>query len=34
MLQPESSAEVVIANLRRHLRGEPMAGRVDRARGY
>lgn len=32
--QPLSSAQVVIDNLCRHARGEPLVGRVDRARGY
>jgi glyoxylate/hydroxypyruvate reductase A len=32
--QAESGAEAVIANLRRHSRGEALAGLVDRARGY
>lgn len=30
----ESGAEAVLANLRRHARGEPMAGLIDRKRGY
>ena len=34
MTQPESAAEVVIDNLRRHRAGEPMTGLVDRSRGY
>ena len=34
MSQPESSAEAVIANIRAHRRGEPMAGLVERHRGY
>jgi glyoxylate/hydroxypyruvate reductase A len=32
--QPETSAAAVLENLRRHLRGEPLVGLVDRARGY
>jgi len=32
--QPQSAARVVIDNLRRHARGEPLVGRVDRIRGY
>ena len=32
--QPESSAGVVIDNIRRHQRGEPLVGLVDRQRGY
>lgn len=34
MTQPASAAEVVLDNLRRFERGEPMTGLVDRARGY
>ncbi|OUM03835.1 2-hydroxyacid dehydrogenase [Variovorax sp. JS1663] len=34
MTQPLSAAEVVIDNLQRFERGEPMLGLVDRARGY
>jgi glyoxylate/hydroxypyruvate reductase A len=32
--QPESSADAVLANVRRHERGEPLVGLVDRSRGY
>lgn len=32
--QPVTAARAVIENLRRHARGEPLAGLVDRARGY
>ena len=32
--QPETSAGVVIDNIRRHQRGEPLVGLVDRQRGY
>jgi glyoxylate/hydroxypyruvate reductase A len=32
--QPESSADAVLANVRRHQRGEPLIGLVDRSRGY
>jgi glyoxylate/hydroxypyruvate reductase A len=32
--QPESAVEAVIANLRRHQRGDAMEGLVDRGRGY
>lgn len=32
--QPDSGAEVVIANIHRHLRGERPIGLVDRSRGY
>jgi glyoxylate/hydroxypyruvate reductase A len=34
MTQPASAARVVIDNLRRFARGEPLVGLVDRARGY
>jgi glyoxylate/hydroxypyruvate reductase A len=34
MTQPQTAARVVIDNLRRFVRGEPMIGLVDRARGY
>ena len=34
MTQPISAANVVIDNLRRHARGEPLIGLVDRERGY
>lgn len=32
--QPRTAARAVIDNLRRHARGEPLAGLVERARGY
>jgi len=32
--QPETAVEVVMANLRRHARGEPLLGTVDLGRGY
>jgi glyoxylate/hydroxypyruvate reductase len=32
--RPETAVEAVIANLRRHARGEPLVGAVDRGRGY
>jgi glyoxylate/hydroxypyruvate reductase A len=32
--QPESSASAVLENVRRHQRGEPLLGLVDRSRGY
>ena len=32
--QPESSAEVILENVLRHRRGEPLVGLVDRGRGY
>jgi glyoxylate/hydroxypyruvate reductase A len=34
MTQPQTAARVVIDNLRRHARGEPLVGLVDRAHGY
>ena len=34
MTQPTSAARATIANLRRHARGEPLVGLVDRGRGY
>ena len=34
MTQPNSAAGAVIENLRRHARGEPLVGLVDRERGY
>jgi glyoxylate/hydroxypyruvate reductase A len=34
MTQPDTAAEVVIDNLRRHQQGLPMIGQVDRAKGY
>jgi glyoxylate/hydroxypyruvate reductase len=34
MTQPESAVEAVLENIRRHQGGLPMAGLVDRARGY
>jgi len=32
--QPESSAAAVLENVKRHMRGEPLVGLVDRSRGY
>jgi len=32
--QPESSAAAVLENIRRHRRGEPLVGVIDRSRGY
>lgn len=32
--QPESSASAVLENVKRHRRGEPLVGVVDRSRGY
>jgi glyoxylate/hydroxypyruvate reductase A len=34
MTQPHTAVRVVIDNLRRHARGEPLVGLVDRTRGY
>lgn len=34
MTQPQTAARVVIDNLRRHARGEPLLGLVNRAQGY
>jgi glyoxylate/hydroxypyruvate reductase A len=34
MTHPETAAEVVLANIRRHEVGEAMAGLVPRDRGY
>ncbi len=34
MTQPDTSAEAVLDNLRRHREGLPLVGLVDRARGY
>lgn len=34
MTQPQTAAPVLLENVRRHQRGEPMQGLVDRARGY
>jgi glyoxylate/hydroxypyruvate reductase A len=34
MTQPESAFAVLLDNIRRHQRGEPMLGRVDRKQGY
>jgi len=34
MTQPETAAPVLLENLRRHQRGEPLQGLIDRARGY
>lgn len=34
MTQPETAVDAVIANLRRHMRGEPLQGLVDRSLGY
>jgi glyoxylate/hydroxypyruvate reductase A len=34
MTQPESAAPILLENLRRHQRGEPLEGLIDRSRGY
>lgn len=34
MSQPETAAQVLLANIRRHRAGEPMTNVVDRVRGY
>lgn len=34
MTQPETAAPILLENIRRHRRGEPLAGVVDRRRGY
>jgi glyoxylate/hydroxypyruvate reductase A len=34
MTQPETAAPILLENVRRHQRGEPLVGVVDRARGY
>ncbi|WP_110706985.1 glyoxylate/hydroxypyruvate reductase A [Salinicola sp. CR57] len=34
MTQPETAFPVLLDNLRRHQRGEPMSGQIDRQRGY
>jgi glyoxylate/hydroxypyruvate reductase A len=34
MTQPETAAPVLLENIRRHQRGEPLADVIDRARGY
>ncbi|MCY1561406.1 Glyoxylate/hydroxypyruvate reductase A [compost metagenome] len=34
MTQPESAFAVLLENIRRHQRGEPMLGQVDRRQGY
>jgi glyoxylate/hydroxypyruvate reductase len=34
MTQPETAAPVLLENLRRHQRGEPLHGLIDRRRGY
>ncbi|AZD67145.1 glyoxylate/hydroxypyruvate reductase A [Pseudomonas chlororaphis] len=34
MTQPESAFAVLLDNIRRHQRGEPMLGQIDRSQGY
>lgn len=34
MTQPETAAPILLSNLRRHQRGEPLTGLIDRVRGY
>jgi glyoxylate/hydroxypyruvate reductase A len=34
MTQPETAAPILLENIRRHQRGEPLVGVVDRGRGY
>ena len=34
MTQPESAAPILLDNLRRHQRGEPLSNVIDRSRGY
>ena len=34
MTQPESAAPILLENVRRHQRGEPLADVIDRSRGY
>ncbi|WP_223569652.1 2-hydroxyacid dehydrogenase [Pseudomonas sp. BF-R-26] len=34
MTQPESAFGVLLENIRRHQRGDPMLGQIDRAQGY
>jgi glyoxylate/hydroxypyruvate reductase A len=34
MTQPETAAPILLENVRRHRRGLPLVGVVDRARGY
>jgi glyoxylate/hydroxypyruvate reductase A len=34
MTQPESAAPILLENVRRHQRGEPLADVIDRCRGY
>jgi glyoxylate/hydroxypyruvate reductase A len=34
MTQPDTAAPILLENLRRHRRGEPLQGLIDRFRGY
>jgi glyoxylate/hydroxypyruvate reductase len=34
MTQPETAAPILLENIRRHQRGEPLIGLIDRGRGY
>jgi glyoxylate/hydroxypyruvate reductase A len=34
MTQPETAAPILLENLRRHQRGEPLLNVIDRSRGY
>ena len=34
MTQPDSAAPILLDNLRRHQRGEPLLNVIDRSRGY
>lgn len=34
MTQPDTAAAIVLENIRRHQRGEPLVGLIDRDRGY
>jgi len=34
MTQPQTAAPILLENIRRHQRGEPLAGIIDRCRGY
>jgi glyoxylate/hydroxypyruvate reductase A len=34
MTQPDTAAPILLENVRRHQRGEPLAGVVDRTKGY
>jgi glyoxylate/hydroxypyruvate reductase A len=34
MTQPETAAPILLDNIRRHQRNEPLVGVIDRSRGY